>query len=183
MSGSHQVKTPPPGTDSALQSSFLSCSLVSFSLLSLAICADAQVVPFKCLCRPPPASGAPRAALYPVAETMAGFRGAAPKGWQPRVGRTCVCYGARVPTPAGKLSFLVFEPTRRDPKEPRRCKASHPSLQTVRWKKQGNWWPSARGFVVGPQITERGRNQGDPSPTTKTQAPPAQRWPARSEGD
>lgn len=103
---------------------------------------------------------------------MAGFRGAAPPGWQPGAGRTCVCYGARVPTPAGKLGFLVFEPTRRDLKDPSDCRASHPSLQTVQWRKQGSGWPGARGFVVDPQIMERGRSQGDPSPRTKTQAPP-----------
>lgn len=81
------------------------------------------MVPFKCLCRPPPASGAPRAALYPVAETMAGFRGAAPKGWQPRVGRTCVCYGARVPTPPGSsVSWSLNLPggIRRNPAAARR---------------------------------------------------------------
>lgn len=55
-------------------------SLFVFPFLSLAIWSDTQVVPFKRVCRLPPASDAPSAAPSPAAETMAGLRRAAPKG-------------------------------------------------------------------------------------------------------
>lgn len=141
------------------------------------------MVPLKRLCRPPPASGAPRAALCAVAETMAGFRGAAPQGWQPRVGRTCVCYGARVPTPAGKLSFLVFEPTRRDLKGTQPLQGVPPFLTDSAVEKAGfrvaeRTWVCCgspdRGAGEKPgRSLSRDKNTGTPGPKV---AGPQRRW-------
>lgn len=78
------------------------------------------------------------------------------------------------PPRAGRLGFLVFEPTGGS-EEPCCWEASRPPLLTVPWRKQGSRRPGARGFVVGPQDQGAGDKPGQPLCQDENTGTPSQK--------